>query len=179
MEAISESGASRPDATIDPALFRATLSQFATGVTVVTAMVDGTPMGVAANAFTSVSLDPPLILVCAGKTSDTWPHIRRSGVFAVNVLAHDQETLCRVFATKGAPRFDAVDYTAGVSGVPLLAANSLVSLECAIDNELEAGDHVVILGRVIALHSHRRGKPLVFFESAYTSIRPAQGRARS
>ena len=94
--------------TIDSAHYRQVLGHFATGVTVITAIDDGEAVGLAANSFTSVSLEPPLVAFCAAHESTTWPRIRAARRFCVNVLAEDQEDVCRVFAAKGADRFAGV-----------------------------------------------------------------------
>src|SRR6185312_8898721 len=92
----------------DAASFRSVLGHFATGITVITAMDGDEPVGLAANSFTSVSLDPPLVLFCAAKSSTTWPRIERAGHFTVNVLDEHQEPISRIFATPGADRFGQV-----------------------------------------------------------------------
>ena len=106
--------------TIDAARYRKVLGHFATGVTVITAMDGDEPTGMAANSFTSVSIEPPLVLFCAAKSSSTWPRIRAAGHFCVNILADDQEEICRLFATKGAERFKGVGWRTGDSGAPVL-----------------------------------------------------------
>jgi 3-hydroxy-9,10-secoandrosta-1,3,5(10)-triene-9,17-dione monooxygenase reductase component len=148
----------------DAATMRAVLGHFATGVTVITAL-DGEPVGMAANSFTSVSLDPPLVLFCAAKSSSTWPRIERAGSWCVNVLAEDHETLCRTFAGKAEDRFAGVAWHAGATGAPVLD-DALASLDCDTEAQHDAGDHVIVVGRVRALHS-REGKPLLFYRGGY------------
>ena len=163
--------ADQPDAdlgsaTIDPAVYRQTLGHFATGVTVITA-TDGEPVGMAVNSFTSVSLDPPLVLFCAAHSSSTWPRIESAGVFCVNVLAQDQEQVSRAFAQKDADRFDAVGFRRGVTGSPILN-DSLAYVDCEIEAKHEAGDHVLVVGRVVDLGVGRDGVgPLAFFRGGY------------
>jgi 3-hydroxy-9,10-secoandrosta-1,3,5(10)-triene-9,17-dione monooxygenase reductase component len=155
--------------TIDAARYRQVLGHFATGVTIITAMHEGEPVGVAANSFTSVSLDPPLVAFCAAHSSSTWPAIQASGRFCVNVLGEDQEDLCRLFATKGADRFRAVGWRrAPDTGSPVLDG-VLAWLDCRIEAEHEAGDHVVAIARVLdmGLATAHDGKPLVFYRGGY------------
>ncbi|HZJ26023.1 MAG TPA: flavin reductase family protein [Acidimicrobiia bacterium] len=152
----------RPDA---PG-FRSVLGHFATGVTIVTAMDDGEPVGMAANSFSSVSLDPPLVLFCAALTSSTWPRIQRSRGFAVNILGEHQEHVSQSFATRGADRFGSVGWNVGVGGSPIL--DDVVGfLDCRIEAEHEAGDHVIVVGRVLDLGLTKPVGPLLFHRGAY------------
>ena len=143
------------------------LGHFVTGVTVITASTDGGPVGLAVNSFTSVSLDPPLVAFCAAHSSSTWPHIQGAGHFCVNIVAEDQEEVCRLFATKDADRFTTIKWrTATHSGAPILE-DVLAWIDCTIDAEHEAGDHVIVVGRVQELGVERDGKPLVFYKGGY------------
>jgi flavin reductase (DIM6/NTAB) family NADH-FMN oxidoreductase RutF len=152
----------RPDA----GEFRAVLGQFATGVTIITAVDEGEPVGVAANSFTSVSLDPPLVLFCVARTSSTWPRIEHARKFAVNILGDHQEQLSGLFATKGADRFGQTDWHLGVGGSPVLH-DTLAYLDCEFWNEYEGGDHIIVVGRVLDLGLQREGNPLLFFRGKY------------
>lgn len=154
--------------TVDAAHFRQVLGHFPTGVTVITSTnPDGAPVGLAVGSFFSVSLEPPLVAFCAEKTSSTYPKIEASGRFAVNVLADDQEDVCRIFASKAADRFMGVGYKpAPRSGAPLLAG-VLAWIDCEIDVVHEAGDHWIVIGRVHDLDVAREGAPLVFFRGGY------------
>ncbi|MCZ7527985.1 MAG: flavin reductase family protein [Acidimicrobiia bacterium] len=153
----------------DPASYRTVLGHFATGVTVVTALDGGDPVGMAANSFTSVSLDPPLVLFCASKTSTTWPRIRRAGAFTANILGEHQEDVCRVFAEPGADRFRRVGYRVGAGGSPILR-DALAWVDCRIETEHDAGDHVIVVGRVIELGVGSGAGPLVFYRGGYTRL---------
>lgn len=155
--------------TIDQATMRTVLGHFATGVTVITAMADGEPVGIAANSFTSVSLDPPLVLFCAGKSSSTWPLVQKSGAFAVNVLGDHQEDISRLFASKNADRFAGVGYHAVATGSPVLSG-SLAFLDCRIHAEHDAGDHVIVVGRVVELGVMDESSPLLFFRGGYHKL---------
>jgi 3-hydroxy-9,10-secoandrosta-1,3,5(10)-triene-9,17-dione monooxygenase reductase component len=150
----------------DPAAFRTVLGHFATGVAVVTA-VDGTePVGMACNSFTSVSLDPALVLFCAAKASTTWPRLRTSGKWAANILEEDGEETCRLFAEKGIDRFAHIAYSMGRSGSPILR-DALAFVDCETIAEHEAGDHTIVVGRVLELGYASEGKPLLFYRGGY------------
>jgi 3-hydroxy-9,10-secoandrosta-1,3,5(10)-triene-9,17-dione monooxygenase reductase component len=152
--------------------FRDVLGHFATGVTVVTGTADGVPLGLAANAFSSVSLDPPLILVCMSASSETWPAIRKTGAFAVNVLGEHQEDLSRRFGRKDVDRFESIAWETAVTGSPLFP-DALAWIDCVIDAEHSAGDHTVVIGRVVALaRQHEGGRPLLFFQGTYGRLEP-------
>jgi len=142
------------------------LGHFATGVTVITAVSDGQPAGLAVNSFTSVSLEPPLVAFCAAKSSTTWPAIQRAGSFCVNILAEDQEDLSRRFAMKGGDKFRGVGWRAGESGSPILQG-VLAWLDCVTEAEHDAGDHLIVVGRVLGLDVFRERGPLVFFRGGY------------
>jgi 3-hydroxy-9,10-secoandrosta-1,3,5(10)-triene-9,17-dione monooxygenase reductase component len=157
--------------TPDEASFRSVLGHFATGVTVITAMDGREPVGMAANSFTSVSLDPPLVLFCAAKSSSTWPRIQTAKQFAVNVLSEHQEDVSRVFATKGADRFHAVGWRPGAGGSPVLD-DVLAYIDCRIDAEHEAGDHVIVIGRVLDLGVAADAGPLLFHKGGYGRLLP-------
>lgn len=159
------------DAAIDGRLFRDVMGTWATGVTVITATDDSEPVGLAANSFTSVSLDPPLVLFCAGKSSSTWPRIENSGAYAVNVLAEDGAEVSKVFAAKDADRFAQLDYREGVTGSPILE-DALAYLDCEIESKHDAGDHILVVGRVVDLGIQRDDdRPLIFFRGAYGNLK--------
>jgi len=154
---------------IEKAEFRRVLGHFAAGVTVVTTVgSDGAPYGLTATAFTSVSLDPPLVLVCVDKRSESLPHIHASKAFAVNFLAADQEDLSRRFATTGGEKFEGLDLGRAASGAPILAA-ALGYVDCRVVNSIEAGDHFVFLGQVDAADV-RAATPLLYFAGAYRQL---------
>lgn len=154
---------------VDPMLFRQVLGTFATGVAVVTAALGGHPQGMAVNSFTAVSLDPPLVGFCAARTSSTWPLIRASAGFAVNILTHEQEQVCRTFAGRGADRFAGLEWTAAPSGEPLLTG-ALAHIVCRRYAVHEAGDHEFVLGRVVDLQQDDAGQPLLFFRGRYARL---------
>ncbi|GIU86429.1 MAG: monooxygenase [Acidimicrobiia bacterium] len=150
----------------EPAAFRTVLGHYATGVVIVTARDGGEPVGMACNSFTSVSLEPPLVLFCAAKTSTTWPRIQRAGAWCANVLAEEDEELCRLFAQKGADRFAGVAHRPGATGAPVLD-RALAFVDCRTEAEHDAGDHVIVVGRVVELGHRAEGRPLLFYRGGY------------
>ena len=164
-------------AQIDPGHFRRTLGHFCTGVTVVAAMDGDEPVGFACQSFAALSLDPPLVLFCPGKSSRTWPVIEAAGRFSVNVLAHDQRDVSMVFGRAGSDKFAAVDWAPAPSGAPVLAG-VLTWLDCTVESVLDGGDHWIVVGRVAALgeHSdnHSDARPLLFYRGAYAATEPAE-----
>ena len=159
--------------TIDATAFRKALGHFCTGVTVVTAMNDAEPVGFACQSFAALSLDPPLVLFCPGRTSRTWPLIERHGHFCVNVLGHGQRDVSTVFGRAGADKFATVPWTPAPSGSPILAG-VLTWLDCAIETVHDGGDHHVVIGRVTTLGEQRGERPLLFYRGAYTVTEPAE-----
>lgn len=148
--------------------FRHALGQFATGVTVVlTRDAGGRPLGLTANAFCSVSLEPPQVLVCVGRRSEAHPGFA-SGRFGVSVLAADQEDVSRRFAAGGPAKFEAFALDEGPHGC-LLVPGAVARLECAVVAAHAAGDHVIYLGEVLAAQA-RPGAPLVYHASRYARL---------
>jgi 3-hydroxy-9,10-secoandrosta-1,3,5(10)-triene-9,17-dione monooxygenase reductase component len=156
---------------IEEARFRQVLGHFATGVTVVTCMSSGRPLGLSVNSFTSVSLDPPLVAFCVSRRSSTWPLLRESGMFCVNVLAEDQEALSRTFAAPGRERFLGIGWRPAPSGAPVLAG-VLAWVDCTVEAEYDAGDHLIVVGRVQELDLLQEGRPLVFYRGGYGRFEP-------
>ncbi|HWI71478.1 MAG TPA: flavin reductase family protein [Baekduia sp.] len=154
---------------IDASDFRRVFSHLPTGVSVLTAHSADGPVGMAANSVTSVSLDPPLVLFCPAKSSTTWPAIRRSGAFCINVMASHHEAVTRAFATRGANRFAAVRASNRPAGVALDGA--LAWIECRIQDEHDAGDHTIVVARLTAIEiASEPSAPLVFFRGVYGSF---------
>jgi len=155
----------------DDATFRHVLARFATGVVVVTGSTPDGPAGLTCQSFSSLSLDPPLVLLSTARSSKTWPRIEATGRFAVNVLAADQADLSERFAVSGGDKFAGVPWRTGALGNPLLAG-SIAHLECDVHAVHDGGDHVIVLGRVRALEAPglERESPLVYFRSAYRSL---------
>jgi flavin reductase (DIM6/NTAB) family NADH-FMN oxidoreductase RutF len=156
---------------IKPELFRATLGRFATGVTVVTTIdAKKKPHGLTVSAFASVSLEPPLVLVCIDRANGVGPTLAKTGRFIVNVLEETQEELSRRFSETpaAADPFEGVDVRIGLGGIPMLR-NSLAALECRITEQREAGDHTIFLAEVEFAHLSD-AHPLLYFRGAYRRI---------
>lgn len=160
-----------PPLNIDSTRFRDILSQFVTGVVAVTALERDSdrPVGLAVNSFTSVSLDPPLVAFCVANTSTSWPRIRASGRCCLNILSDDQRQVSAQLAARGENKFRNLLWSASPSGMPILAG-SLAWLECSVEDEHLAGDHVIVVSRVH--HADKEGGhgPLVFFRSQYSTF---------
>ncbi|WP_033073387.1 flavin reductase [Sphingopyxis sp. MWB1] len=154
----------------DPRTLRDAMGCFATGITIVTALDDsGTPAGLTANSFTSVSLDPPLLLVCIANSAGTAPLLRAADHFGVNVLQIGQQPASNRFATKGEDRFSGLPWAPGETGVPLLGG-SLVSFECQREAVHEAGDHFILVGRVVRAQFEPHRDPLLYFRGKYRRL---------
>lgn len=154
----------------DARTFRDALGCFATGVTVVTAICpDGTPIGLTANSFTSVSLDPPLLLVCIANNATSAPYLRDAERFAVNVLQIGQQPTSNRFAGKGEDRFGVTPWEVGEYGTPVLTG-SLSSFECSRDAVHDGGDHFLLVGRVLKAIFEPRRDPLLYFRGKYRKL---------
>jgi flavin reductase (DIM6/NTAB) family NADH-FMN oxidoreductase RutF len=151
----------------DADLLRHVLGHYPTGVAVITALTEGGPVGMAMNSFTSLSLQPPLVLFCPATSSTTWPVLRDVGNIAVNVLSAGQEALSRTFATKAVDRFSEASWSVGGNGAPLLH-DALGWLECSVRSESPAGDHTVVIAEIERMNVHWEiTEPLVFFRGRY------------
>jgi flavin reductase (DIM6/NTAB) family NADH-FMN oxidoreductase RutF len=149
--------------------FRGALGRFASSVSVVTSRCkDGELRGLTVSAFSSLSLNPPLILICIDNHSSLVEHLAEGCSFAVNILGEDQETLSRRFASKEPNRFEGVGYKEGLSGSPLLD-HALATLECKVVHNYAGGDHTIVVGEVeaTALTDH---KPLLYFRGGYAKL---------
>lgn len=166
MDASSDVVARAYDPRFDPRAYRRALGEFATGVTIVTTCApDGRRVGLTVNSFTSVSLDPPLVLWCLGREAASVQPFLAAGRFAINVLALDQVAIAQRFATRHADRFAGVDWRAGPGGMPLLA-DAIAHLVCRTVARQPAGDHLVLIGNVE--HYERfDGEPLAFHGGEY------------
>jgi flavin reductase (DIM6/NTAB) family NADH-FMN oxidoreductase RutF len=154
----------------DPAHFRRVLGHYPTGVSIVTALDEaGAPLGMVVGSFTSVSLEPPLIAYFAMVTSRTYALIRPSGRFCVNVLAADQEPLCRAFASRGADKFAGVSWHPAATGSPILD-DAVAWIDCETEVVHSAGDHDIVVGRVVDLDVAAPRPSLLFFQGGYGSF---------
>jgi len=150
----------------DAATFRTVLGHFCSGITIVTAVDAGEPVGLTCQSFASVSLDPPLVLFVPARGSNSWPRIRHSGHFCANVLSEEQEELGRRFAVRGADKFAGVGWRPGPTGAPILDG-CIAYVECDLDAVHEAGDHDIAVGRVVDLGVTGESGPLLFYRGGY------------
>jgi flavin reductase (DIM6/NTAB) family NADH-FMN oxidoreductase RutF len=154
---------------LDPADFRRALSQFAAGVTVVTTRDGkGRSLGLTVTAFSSVSLDPPLILVCVDHRSEAHVGFRDAGLFGVSILAEGQEEVSRRFAAGGAAKFKGLELSTGTTGVPLIPG-AVARLECRVKATYDAGDHRIYVGEVLAVDVSP-GRPLLYHDRGYRKL---------
>lgn len=148
---------------------RDALGCYATGVTVVTTMTDDGPLGMTANSFASVSLDPPLVLWSPARKSARFPAFEAATHFAVHILGHDQEDLSRAFATTGLEAFKGLSYAKGLGDVPLLEGCS-ARLECVQSAGHDGGDHLILVGEVKRfIHSEK--EPLIYHKGTYAALK--------
>lgn len=154
---------------VGPDKFREALSKFASGVTVVTTRdEEGTNHGITVSAFCSVSLDPPLVLICIEKSAGSHYAFHQSGRFVVNVLHEDQAEYSVRFAAPGGEKFNGIEVDVGEGGIPILKG-TLATLECSIAEVCEGGDHTIFVGRLDSARVDS-GKPLLYFHGTYRTI---------
>jgi 3-hydroxy-9,10-secoandrosta-1,3,5(10)-triene-9,17-dione monooxygenase reductase component len=149
--------------------FRHALGRFASGVTVVTTAVDGKLGGLTVSAFSSVSLDPPYILICIDKRSSVIPLLRTSRVYGVNILSSDQSDVSNHFASRREDKFAGVSYRIGTLGVPVLEG-VLAHLECKVTQEVDGGDHFIYIGQVEHSSVDESKEPLLYFHGKYREL---------
>lgn len=170
-----------PEAAARARRFRDVLGLFCSGVTVVTSVSDGEPVGMTCQSFSSVSLEPPLVMFSPAKTSRAWPLMQRAGFFCVNILAADQSEISNGMATKGVDKFTDVNWTTATTGAPVIEG-VLGYIDCTVHQVVEAGDHYIVIGRVkeLAFGDRPDGDgsdgalgvdPLLFFQGKYTQPR--------
>lgn len=150
---------------LSPERLRAVMGQFCSGVVVVTALGDE-PLGFTCQSFVSLSLDPPLVSFCPSRTSTTWPRIRETGRFCVNVLADGHADVSGAFARRGTDKFAGVDWAPTRSGTPAIAGVG-AWVDCTLWDEYDGGDHTIVVGRVEQVHADPETRPLVFYRGAY------------
>jgi 3-hydroxy-9,10-secoandrosta-1,3,5(10)-triene-9,17-dione monooxygenase reductase component len=152
----------------DPSRFRQVLGHFATGVTVITGIdVNGTAVGFACQAFAALSLEPPLVLCCPGKSSSTWPRIAASGQFCANILAGDQIDLARQFGISAPDKFAGISWVPAPNGSPVLPG-ILTWAACSVETVYDEGDHYVVIARVTHVGDSIAGDPLLFYRGRFT-----------
>lgn len=149
--------------------FRNALRHWASGVTVITTKdATGKSHGITVSAFSSVSLSPPLVLVCIDKETGSHYAFLESGAFVVNILREDQQAISQQFAAKIEDKFDCINCEIGINGIPLLS-DSLANLECTLVHSYEGGDHTIFIGEIQKATVHE-GKPLLYYNGSYRNI---------
>ncbi len=160
--------------SFDVAKFKEAMSTFATGIAIVAGIEDGDPVGFTCQSFISLSIDPPYIALAPARTSTSWPRIAKAGSFCVNVLGEHQRQLCQSFAVSGGNKFEGVAWSpAPVTGSPLIEG-SLSWVDCSVELVHDAGDHELIIGRVLDL-GVGEGSPLLFFKAKFATVTPPIG----
>jgi len=158
------------EAVADARALRDAFGCFTTGVTIVTTLdEDGRPVGFTANSFASVSLDPPLALICVGAEASCLPALHTSGAFVVNVLHVDQQALAAQFARRGADRFEGVTPGTWHTGAPVLPG-CMANFECRTEQSIDAGDHRILIGRILKVHHDADHEPLVYLRGGYRKV---------
>ncbi len=150
----------------DSSEFRQAVGQFATGVTVVTTLLSGEPKGMTVNSFSSVSLDPPMVLWNVGKDAESYDAFMASDAFALHILHAGQQELAKLFATRGADKFASPPWKSGASGMPVLE-HCVVALECQVAHRYPGGDHTIIVGTVTDIHRGPPAAPLIFHQGRF------------
>jgi flavin reductase (DIM6/NTAB) family NADH-FMN oxidoreductase RutF len=151
--------------------FRRACGRFATGITIASVLdSSGTPHGLTVNSFSSVSLDPPLILICLGHAVTNIEDFRAARHFGISVLSQDQREISDHFARKGHDRFTGTPWHAGKTGVPLLD-RAIAEIECEVRHRFTTGDHDIVVGEMVAAHVHE-GEPLIYYASRYRELAP-------
>ncbi|GAC1325646.1 MAG: flavin reductase family protein [Mycobacteriales bacterium] len=169
-----------PAGSVDPVEYRRVVGRFATGITVVTTQVDGAHHAMTVNSFTSVSLEPVLVLISVEKIARFHPAVLAAGTWGVSVLAAGQEDVARWFATRGRAstedQFDGIRHRHGALTGSVLLDDALATLECRTVSVTDAGDHSVVLGEVLGVDRPAGGEPLLYFDSQYHSFDPTSRR---
>jgi flavin reductase (DIM6/NTAB) family NADH-FMN oxidoreductase RutF len=160
------------DPQFDQAVLRTAFGCFPSGVTAVCGVHDGAPQGMAASSFTSVSIDPPLVSVCVAHTSATWPKLARLDRLGLSVLAAGHGRVARSLASKSGDRFSGVEWLASASGAVFVHGSTLW-LECGIFDQIPAGDHDIVILRIMSLEMYPNVAPIVFHGSTFRELAPA------
>lgn len=166
----AQGSASEQPAPIDQAAFRRVLGNFASGVTVVTVEHDGQYHGSTVASFCSVSLAPPLVLVCIDRRATTHRLLEQTGTFAVSILGEDGADMSRHFASRHPDKFASVAYHQGLTGAPLLD-DAIATLECRVVSQFPGGDHSIFVGEVLVANALADLPPLIYFHSGYGALK--------
>lgn len=154
---------------MDFANYKEVLGQFCTGITVITSVHDQEPVGFTCQSFSALAMKPPMILLCPQKSSTSWPRIRKAGTFVVNVLAADQRWISDSFARSGTDKFAGVEYSVTSRDLPVID-RSLAWIECDIAEEIDAGDHTIVVGSIQEFGRGKAGDPLLFHRGSYLDL---------
>ena len=154
---------------LDTRQFRDVMGTFTTGVTIITTLENKMPHGITANSFTSVSLSPPLVMFCLGKSSTNFDAFMNSDCFAVNILTAEQNELSTHFATFDGDRFDGLNWTKWETGAPILE-DVISAIDCRIEAKHDAGDHVIMVGLVVRAQVQNFSSPLLYFKGGYEKL---------
>jgi 3-hydroxy-9,10-secoandrosta-1,3,5(10)-triene-9,17-dione monooxygenase reductase component len=149
--------------------FRDAVGRFASGVVVVSALVDDEPVGLTCQSFSSLSLMPPLVLFCAGRSSASWQRIRTAESYTVNVLSESQQWVSNQMAQRRDDKFAGIDWHTGETGAPRIDG-ALVHIDCTPYEVVEGGDHDIVIGRVERTTVREQGRPLLYFRSSYDTL---------
>jgi 3-hydroxy-9,10-secoandrosta-1,3,5(10)-triene-9,17-dione monooxygenase reductase component len=150
----------------DPERYRQVLGHFCTGITIITGVDDGAPVGFSCQSFAALSLEPPLVLFCPARTSTTWPKIERAQFFCANILSAEQRNLASLFGRSNPDRFDGVGWAPNTAGSPVIH-DVLTWAGCKVEAVHPAGDHFIVIGRVLELGDCGPGRPLLFYRGRY------------
>jgi 3-hydroxy-9,10-secoandrosta-1,3,5(10)-triene-9,17-dione monooxygenase reductase component len=164
------SGGTPTIGAVDPSLFRTVLGQFCSGITIVTSLVDDVPVGFTCQSFSSLSLTPPLVLISPGSGSTTWPVIRQTERFCINVLADEHSGLSTKFAMSGTDKFAGVSWRPSPNGLPTLD-DVIAWIDCTLHAEHPGGDHSIVVGEVFDLGARTDARPLLYFRGDYARLR--------
>ncbi|MGW3473641.1 flavin reductase family protein [Saccharopolyspora sp. NPDC000995] len=154
---------------VESGTFRSTLGHFSSGVTIITGLVNGSPVGFTCQSFSALSIDPPLIVVLPGSSSTSWPQIQATGRFCVNVLSDSQKALSTAFAKSGEDKFAGVDWFPSPLANPILPG-SCAWIDCSISEVHPGGDHLIVVGAVYDLGALDETAPLLFYRSEYRTL---------
>jgi 3-hydroxy-9,10-secoandrosta-1,3,5(10)-triene-9,17-dione monooxygenase reductase component len=156
-------------AAVDSATFRAVLGRFCSGITVITALGPDGPLGLTCQSFSSLSLDPPLVLFSPSRASTSWPRIREAGGLCVNVLAEEHSGLSAAMARSGGDKFAGIRWAASPLGAPRLEG-AVAWLDCTVEAEHDGGDHTIVVAAVHGLSAGRSARPLLYYRGRYATL---------
>ena len=154
---------------VDQRHFRDVMGTFATGVTIITTVESEVPYGITANSFTSVSLSPPLVMFCLGKSSTNFEFFMEADCFAVNILTEQQDALSARFAAYEGNRFEGIDWVTWETGAPILK-NVVSAIDCRLEATHDAGDHIIMVGQVVRAEKQNDTEPLLYFQGGYKKL---------